>query len=136
MLKVACSLVVLLSAFLQAADDQYIASSSRTRRASGHSHFDAASAELAEKKRIKFRLGSGTSNKIAKLGRKAFGNQTAALLLTMPSDTDANAKRFKKKKDKAIEIETIALTDEARKPPFLEEEAYDPLNNKISTQED
>lgn len=134
MLKNTFSFIILLSAFLQAEDDQYL-SGSRSRKASGHSHFDAASVELAEKKRIKFRLGSGASNKISKLDRKVFGNQASALLLTMPSES-VHSKRFKKKKEKKIEIETVEFTDEARKPPFLEEIAYNPLNNNIDKQDD
>ncbi len=121
-------------AFLQASDDQYVGST-RTRRASGHSHFDAASAELAEKKRVKFRLGSGVQNRSAKLDRKAFATQASSLLLTAPNE-NAKAKRFYKKKTKEIDIETIAFTDEARKPRFLEEDAYSHLSNSINKQDD
>lgn len=113
-------------AALCAADDQN-AISSKTIRSSAYSHFDTVSAEMADKKRIKFRLGAaGTNMKVGKSDRQAFSSQAAALLLGAQLLEYSKTKHLQKKNE--ISVETVAITDEARQPLFLQEVVYNPLS--------
>jgi hypothetical protein len=111
---------------LCASDEQNI-SSLKTRRSSSYSHFDSASTEMADKKRVKFRLGASSLNmKVSKVDRQAFSSQAAALLLGAHLLEQSQVKHLKKKND--ISVEAVEITDEARQPLFLQEVVYNPLS--------
>lgn len=113
---------------LCAADDQNV-SPSKNRRASAYSHFDSASTEMADKKRVKFRLGAARMNmKIGKVDRHTFSSQAAAVLLGAQLHENLSAKHLKKTNVNNISVETVEITDEARQPLFLQEVVYNPLS--------